>query len=141
VKTIAMIALVATMATVPNAKASKHFYHLHHRAISHCKTTWPRTERRQCIGRFVARSFGISFDSMNRIVTCESTWNPHEVMSSSGAAGLAQFLPSTWSHLPRPISRHSVFESAWNLIGMAWLRTVDGDYHEWTCSYLTGAYR
>ena len=45
---------------------------------------------------------------------------------------------ATWRNLPRYISRHSRFDPAWNLEGMAYLHHADRDYHEWTCAYTTG---
>jgi soluble lytic murein transglycosylase-like protein len=70
-----------------------------------------------------------------RIVGCETghTWNEREVNGSSGAAGLAQFLRSTWRNLPRRYSRHSVFHPVWNIRGMRYLRLHDGDFHQWVC--------
>lgn len=55
----------------------------------------------------------------HRIAFCESTNNPNAVNASSGAAGLFQFLPYTWSH--SPYAGQSPFDPVANANAAAWL--------------------
>lgn len=47
--------------------------------------------------RAAAAAWGADPDQMLRVAYCESHYNPYAVNASSGASGLFQFLPSTWS--------------------------------------------
>ena len=78
------------------------------------------------------------------IARCESGPQLDARMKMSGgdgASGLFQFLVSTWnSQLPHSISRHSVFHPVWNAKGAKWLHDHDGNWHQWSCSSITGVY-
>ena len=64
------------------------------------------------------------------VAYCESRYHPNSVNSSSGAAGLFQFLPSTWAFTPWHAS--SPFDPAANASAAAWLYRRDGP-SQWQC--------
>ncbi|HSP10215.1 MAG TPA: transglycosylase SLT domain-containing protein [Candidatus Dormibacteraeota bacterium] len=61
---------------------------------------------------------------------CESRYHPNSVNSSSGASGLFQFLPSTWSGTPW--ASQSPFNPAANAMAAAWLYSHYGP-GRWVC--------
>ena len=64
---------------------------------------------------------------MDCVITRESKWDTWAVNRRSGAAGLAQFLASTWSRTPfGHLSRHDPYA---NIDGAAWLATYGGWQH------------
>jgi soluble lytic murein transglycosylase-like protein len=69
-----------------------------------------------------------------RVAKCESNYNPYAVNRSSGAAGLFQFLPSTWA--ASPYHAQSVFDPVANSRAAAWLYQRSGP-GQWVCSSLT----
>ena len=64
------------------------------------------------------------------VAYCESRYHPNSVNSSSGAAGLFQFLPSTWAFTPYHAS--SPFDPVANSNAAAWLYRRDGP-SQWQC--------
>jgi transglycosylase-like protein with SLT domain len=64
------------------------------------------------------------------VAWCESRYHPTSVNSSSGAAGLFQFLPSTWAFTPEHTS--SPFDPVANSLAAAWLYNRDGP-SQWVC--------
>ncbi len=64
------------------------------------------------------------------VAWCESRYHPNSVNSSSGAAGLFQFLPSTWAFTPQHAS--SPFDPVANSFAAAWLYSRDGP-SQWEC--------
>ena len=66
-----------------------------------------------------------------RVAACESGDNPNAVNASSGAAGLFQFLRSTWARTPYAAS--SPFDPVANARAAAWLY-VHGGPGNWQCS-------
>jgi hypothetical protein len=64
------------------------------------------------------------------VAYCESRYHPNSVNSSSGAAGLFQFLPSTWAFTPWHAS--SPFDPVANANAAAWLYKRDGP-SQWQC--------
>lgn len=64
------------------------------------------------------------------VAWCESRYHPNSVNSSSGAAGLFQFLPSTWAFTPQHAS--SPFDPVANSNAAAWLYNRDGP-SQWVC--------
>ena len=64
------------------------------------------------------------------VAWCESRYHPNSVNSSSGAAGLFQFLPSTWAFTPEHAS--SPFDPVANSLAAAWLYNRDGP-SQWVC--------
>ena len=65
-----------------------------------------------------------------RVAACESGYNPYAVNRSSGAAGLFQFLPSTWAH--SPWAAQSPFDPVANSQAAAWLYSRSGP-NQWVC--------
>ena len=64
------------------------------------------------------------------VAWCESRYHPNSVNSSSGAAGLFQFLPSTWAFTPQ--RGLSPFDPVANSNAAAWLYGRDGP-SQWVC--------
>ncbi|TMF67988.1 MAG: lytic transglycosylase domain-containing protein [Chloroflexi bacterium] len=64
------------------------------------------------------------------IAWCESRYHPNSVNSSSGASGLFQFLPSTWSGTP--YASQSPFDPRANSFAAAWLYSHYGS-GRWEC--------
>ncbi len=65
-----------------------------------------------------------------RIARCESQYNPYAVNRSSGAAGLFQFLATTWAGTPQHAS--SPFDPTANSQAAAWLYQKYGA-GQWSC--------
>jgi len=64
------------------------------------------------------------------VAYCESRYHPNSVNSSSGASGLFQFLPSTWSGTP--YASYSPFDPRINALAAAWLYSRYGP-GRWQC--------
>ena len=64
------------------------------------------------------------------VAWCESRYHPNSVNSSSGAAGLFQFLPSTWAFTP--YANYSPFDPKYSALAAAWLYSRDGP-SQWQC--------
>ncbi len=67
------------------------------------------------------------------VAKCESNYNPYAVNSATGAAGLFQFLPSTWAFTPEHAL--SPFDPQANAEAAEWLYQRDGP-SQWACSAL-----
>jgi hypothetical protein len=65
-----------------------------------------------------------------RVAWCESRYHPNSVNSDSGASGLFQFMPSTWSGTPW--ANQSPFDPVANANAAAWLYNRYGP-GRWTC--------
>ncbi|HSS62578.1 MAG TPA: transglycosylase SLT domain-containing protein [Candidatus Limnocylindrales bacterium] len=64
------------------------------------------------------------------VAWCESRYHPNSVNSDSGASGLFQFLPSTWSGTP--YANQSPFDPRANAFAAAWLYSHYGP-GRWVC--------
>lgn len=64
------------------------------------------------------------------VAWCESRYHPNSVNSDSGASGLFQFLPSTWSGTP--YASYSPFDPRINALAAAWLYSRYGP-GRWVC--------
>ena len=64
------------------------------------------------------------------VAWCESRYHPNSVNSDSGASGLFQFLPSTWSGTP--YANQSPFDPRANSFAAAWLYSHYGP-GRWVC--------
>ena len=64
------------------------------------------------------------------VAWCESRYHPNSVNSDSGASGLFQFLPSTWSGTP--YASYSPFNPQYNALAAAWLYARYGP-GRWVC--------
>lgn len=99
-----------------------------------CKVapSWGPKQNR-CVVRVVWRDRPIIGAQAERIIDCETggTWDETSVNRQSGAAGLAQFLRSTWRryrwHAKSP--KHPVF----SVLQMRVVRMIDGDFGQWVC--------
>ncbi len=67
-----------------------------------------------------------------RIAKCESGYNPRAVNASSGAAGLFQFLPSTWRNMPQGRAGKDVFDPVANAQAAAYYYSTSGA-GPWVC--------
>jgi hypothetical protein len=66
------------------------------------------------------------------VAYCESRYHPNSVNSDSGAAGLFQFMPSTWGGTPW--AKKSPFDPVANAQAAAWLYSRPyGGPGRWTC--------
>jgi len=64
------------------------------------------------------------------VAWCESRYHPNSVNTDSGASGLFQFLPSTWSGTP--YANQSPFDPRANAFAAAWLYSHYGP-GRWVC--------
>ena len=64
------------------------------------------------------------------VAWCESRYHPNSVNTDSGASGLFQFLPSTWSGTP--YASYSPFDPRINALAAAWLYARYGP-GRWVC--------
>ena len=64
------------------------------------------------------------------VAYCESRYHPNSVNTDSGASGLFQFLPSTWSGTPW--ANQSPFDPVANAQAAAWLYKTYGP-QRWSC--------
>lgn len=60
------------------------------------------------------------------IISGESGWDPSSVNGRTRAAGLAQFLPSTWASTPQGLAGLSPFDSLANIDAAIWLARTKG---------------
>jgi soluble lytic murein transglycosylase-like protein len=65
-----------------------------------------------------------------RVAYCESRYHPNSVNSRSGAAGLFQFMPSTWA--ASPYASQSPFDPVANTNAALWLYKRSGP-GRWSC--------
>jgi hypothetical protein len=81
-----------------------------------------------------ARRWGLDRAQMLRVAWCESKFNPRAYNGRSGAAGLYQFLPGTWSRASAAVGMAyaSPFDPIANVEAAAWLMKTEGPRH-WTC--------
>lgn len=64
------------------------------------------------------------------IIAGESGWDPALVNARTRAAGLAQFLPSTWASTPQGVQGLSPFEPQANIDAAIWLARTSG-WRQW----------
>lgn len=70
-----------------------------------------------------------------RIVQCESEWNPRAVNPRSGTAGLFQLHPIHRAEFERSTGQpwSARFEPIWNAAYAKYLWAQTGDWRHWTC--------
>jgi Transglycosylase SLT domain len=80
-----------------------------------------------------AQRWGLDSRQMLRVAWCESRWNPG-AQSSAGAAGVFQFIPSTWRLASAAVnmSYASPYDPVANIEAASWLMATQGPRH-WTC--------
>jgi len=78
-------------------------------------------------------TYGVPLAQMVSVARCETggTFDPRSLNRSSGAAGLFQFLPSTWRRTP--YSGFNVFDPYANALAAAYLVRRDHGWSEWQC--------
>ena len=91
----------------------------------------------EAAAREAARSEGIDENKFVRVMDCESRRDPLAVnKQGSGASGLFQFMPSTWSNVINKFMKRSgmdVFNARDNIEAAARLWKVDGSHHWRQC--------
>lgn len=80
--------------------------------------------------RLAATAYHVDYDTLLRRARCESVLNPNAQNRSSSAAGLFQFLDSTWASTP--YGRESVWSPYSNALAAAWME-ANGRGGEWVC--------
>src|SRR3954451_9038746 len=78
-----------------------------------------RTKVSRCFIRRAAAHYHQSLSQAYYIAHRESHYNYRATNSSSGAAGLYQFMPSTWAHTP--YRKHSPYQPRWAALGAMWM--------------------
>src|SRR5690349_18449569 len=89
---------------------------------AHTPSCWrfeARTRVSQCFIRRAARHYGQPLGLALSIARRESRFNFRVTNSSSGAAGLYQFMPRTWSSTP--YRWHSPYHPKWAALGAMWM--------------------
>ncbi len=84
------------------------------------------------VASMISEVFGAYASSATSIATCESGLNPSATNPSSGAAGLFQILPSTWSTTSEAGS--SPYSAKANILAAHEIFVRDGySWREWVC--------
>src|SRR3954453_14908188 len=96
---------------------------------SHCFDRSSRTKISRCFIRRAARHFHQPLSQAYYIAHRESHYNYKVTNSSSGAAGLYQFMPRTWGSTP--YHRHSPYNPRWAALGAMWM-WKHGGYSHWS---------
>jgi hypothetical protein len=96
---------------------------------SHCFDRSSRTKISRCFIRRAARHFHQPLSQAYYIAHRESHYNYKVTNSSSGAAGLYQFMPRTWGSTP--YHRHSPYNPRWAALAAMWM-WKHGGYSHWS---------
>lgn len=123
-RTVASIAAVVALAVPAKADAVASKREVH--AMRRCD----QQHVRACILR-AALHRGQSPSYMRAVAYCESRFNPYAYNHSSGAAGLYQFLASTWAGTP--YARYPRTSAKWSALAAGWM-WVHGRRGEWECA-------
>lgn len=84
------------------------------------------------VQQMIRSVFGAYANQALAIAACESGYNPGATNRSSGAAGIFQFLRSTWAHTPYAGS--SPYDAGANIQAAHWVFVHDGySWREWSC--------
>ena len=86
----------------------------------------------------VAAYFPNEVETALRIIACESRGNPNAKNKGSSAAGLWQFLRSTWDRAAASTgsptySQGGPYDPVWATINAAWLRARGSGWNQWEC--------
>lgn len=82
--------------------------------------------------RLASVAYRVPLREIRAVTWCESRWNPRAQNSTSTAAGLAQFLDSTWARTP--YRSESVYSAHANALAAGWLwKANGGSWREWSC--------
>lgn len=118
----AMTALAVTLTLPAPAQAS------HHRPKP--PSCWRYRHERQISRCFIARAadrFGQSRSEAYYIAWRESRFHWRATNRSSGAAGLYQFMPTTWAH--SPYRHRSPYNPRWAALAAMWYWAHGGKHH------------
>lgn len=90
-------------------------------------------KQNRCVVRVVWQDRPAIGRQAERIIDCETggTWDERSVNPDSGAAGLAQFLRSTWRRYRYRI--HSRLHPVYSVLQMRVVRMADGHFGQWAC--------
>src|SRR3954466_11936842 len=92
-----------------------------------CWSLHSRAKVSRCFIRRAARHFHQPLSQAYYIAHRESRYNYKATNSSSGAAGLYQFMPRTWGSTP--YHRHSPYNPRWASLAAMWMWKHGGQYH------------
>lgn len=98
-------------------------------AMHHCQAGVVKS----CLHR-AAIHRGVSYSLMLYLAWRESRYQPGATNSQSGAAGLLQFLPSTWAGSWNPYRARSPYSAKWNALAGA-LALSRGYASWWSADY------
>jgi soluble lytic murein transglycosylase-like protein len=137
--TAAAFAVVLALATTP-ATAATHgspqknpcANRLCTKYKAHTPRCWEhnsRSEISRCFIRRAARHFHQSLSQAYYIAHRESRYDYKATNSSSGAAGLYQFMPRTWAGTP--YHSHSPYHPRWAALAAMWM-WKHGGYSHWS---------
>jgi hypothetical protein len=125
----AVIALTLTLTTMAHAKqTAPHRYGGHcanklcTKFVKNTPSCWRLKTQPRIARCFIARAadrFGQSRSEAYYIAHRESRYHWNVTNSSSGAAGLYQFMPRTWSYTP--YRHHSPYSPRWAALGAMWM--------------------
>ncbi len=98
------------------------------------KSCWDRGDGRRarvskCFIKRAAKHYGQPTRLALHIAHRESRFDYRVTNSSSGAAGLFQFMPVTWSSTP--YRKHSRYDPRWASLAAMWMWSRGG-YHHWS---------
>ena len=87
--------------------------------------------------RLAAAAYDVPYRELREVARCETggTFAPDAYNGSSGAAGLLQFLLSTWDRTP--FAAFSRFDPVANALAGARIVSQEG-WMQWTCGYAAG---
>ena len=94
-----------------------------------CRRFDRRKVQSKCFIKRAAAHFGQSTSLAMSIAHRESRFDPKATNSSSGAAGIYQFMPTTWAHTP--YRKHSPYNPRWAALGAMWM-WAHGGYGHWS---------
>jgi hypothetical protein len=94
--------------------------------------TFPSADGLGSVASMIIQTFGPHANQALRIARCESGLNPYARNRYSGAAGVFQFLPSTWRSTP--YARYSIYDAWANVQAARWLFVKSGySWRAWSC--------
>jgi Transglycosylase SLT domain len=113
----------------PNAACSGRLCFKNTPGTKSCFNRGSRAHVSRCFIKRAAAHFGQSRSQALAIAYRESRYNYTVTNSSSGAAGLYQFMPATWHSTP--YHKHSVYSPKWASLGAMWMWSKGG-YSHWS---------
>jgi hypothetical protein len=102
----------------------------HSQAASHTCTSACQSAAN--VKQMIRTTFGRYAPHALRVAACESGYNPAAYNPYSGAMGVFQFMPYTWSRTP--FARSNPFEASANIHAAYYVFVRDGySWREWYC--------